>query len=49
MAGELIEFDSGKSYDEPNGGESVSTMLVDDQPVFRDVAERFLSASATLA
>ena len=42
MAGELIEFDSGKSYDEPNSGQSVSIMLVDDQPVFRDVARALL-------
>ncbi len=42
MAGELIEFDSGKSYDEPISGESVSIMLVGDQPVFRDVARALL-------
>ena len=42
MAGELIEFDSGKSYEKPNRGESVSIMLVDDQPVFRDVARALL-------
>ncbi len=42
MAGELIEFDSGKSYNEPKSGKSVSIMLVDDQPVFRDVARALL-------
>ena len=42
MAGELIEFDSGKNYDEPKSGPSVSIMLVDDQPVFRDVARALL-------
>ncbi|NQW17870.1 MAG: response regulator transcription factor [Chloroflexi bacterium] len=42
MAGELIEFDPGKSYGEPKKGSSVSIMLVDDQPVFREVARALL-------
>jgi CheY-like chemotaxis protein len=42
MTGELIEFDPGSQHSTPDPDRSVSIMLVDDQPVFREVARALL-------
>jgi DNA-binding NarL/FixJ family response regulator len=42
MAGELIEFDTGKRVEPAQRSGNMTIMIVDDQPVFREVARALL-------
>ena len=42
MAGELIEFDTGKRVEPKPRSDNMTILIVDDQPVFREVARALL-------